>query len=95
MADDITLAELGRRIDRVAQDVREDIAVLTSRQEQYVLQRVYAAEQQLLQLRITQLEQRVKEGEDQRRATTRWIVAAIVVPTLTALSTLILPLVVT
>lgn len=97
MADDISLAELGRRIDAMAHDVREDISGLNARLEQYVLQRVYAAEQTTLQLRISQLELRVKEGEDQRRverdkaeeqrrATSRWIVAAIAVPVLTTIT---------
>lgn len=105
MADDITLAELGRRIEAMARDVHDDLADMRMRQEQYVLQRVYAAEQATLQLRLTQLEQQVKEAQDQRRAdrdkaeeqrrgTSRWLVAAIVVPTLTALATLLLPLVV-
>lgn len=104
MADDITNAELARRLDAFAREVREDIAGLNTRLEQYVLGRVYAAEQQVTNLRIAQLEARAKEvedsrraerqqNEDQRRATSRWIVAAIVVPVLTTIATLLLSLV--
>ena len=80
MADDVTNAELARRLDSFARDVRDDLADLVRRLDQYVLQAVYNAEKTALTGQMQTLTQQVKENEDRRRADRRWVVSAIVLP---------------
>lgn len=80
MADEVSNAELARRLGQLADDVRGDFAEVFRRMDSYVLREVYAAEKDGRDRRIDALEQKVREAEDQRRALVRWVVGAILVP---------------
>ena len=90
--DDITNAELARRLDQFGRDVREDLADLSRRMDAYVLREVYQAERLAMETRITVLEGRVRDGEEQRRGMTRWLISAVVIPAVALVVTIILNL---
>lgn len=78
--DDITNAELARRLDSMRRDFHDDITEISRRMDSYVLREVYAAERLAMETRIGVLEARVKDGEEQRRTLIRWFITAIVFP---------------
>jgi ribosomal protein S28E/S33 len=88
VADEVTNAELARRLERV----HDDISGISHRLDQYVLREVYRAEMEGRDTRLGALEQRVREGEDQRRALVRWVIGAVVVPTVVLLAQIVLAL---
>lgn len=92
MADEITNAELARRLEDFRRNVHEDLSDISRRLDQYVLQAVYQAEQAGRDRRIDALEQQIKNGEEQRRTLVRWVVGAIVVPAVVLLAQVILAL---
>lgn len=86
--DDITNAELARRLDAFRRDVHDDLAEIGRRMDSYVLREVYAAERLADQGRIGVLESRVKDGEDQRRTLTRWLITSVVFPSVLLIVTI-------
>lgn len=80
MADEITNAELARRLDAMHRDVHDDLGEIRRQLAQYVLQAVYAADMAGRDRRIEALERDVKAAEEQRRMLVRWVVSALVVP---------------
>ena len=92
MADDITNAELARRLEQFRRDVHEDLADIGRRMDAYVLREVYQAERLAMETRITVLEGRVRDGEEQRRGMTRWLISAVVIPTVVLIVTVFLNL---
>jgi hypothetical protein len=88
VADEITNAELGRRLDRV----HDDLGDIKHQLAQYVLQAVYQAEMAARDRRIDALEGSVKATEEQRRTLVRWVVASIVMPTVVLLAQIVLAL---
>ncbi|WP_330438827.1 hypothetical protein OHB44_28050 [Micromonospora sp. NBC_00821] len=78
--DDITNAELARRLDSMRRDFHDDFAEISRRMDSYVLREVYAAERLAMETRVGVLEARVKDGEEQRRTLTRWLISAVVFP---------------
>lgn len=92
MADDITNAELARRLESFRRDVHDDLADIGRRMDSYVLREVYQAERSAMETRIGVLEARIKDGEDQRRTQSRWLLGTIAMPIVTLIVTIILNL---
>lgn len=84
--EEMTIAELARRLDNVALDVRADLAEITRRLDLYVLREVYAAEQKSIDSRISNLELRWREADDQRRSDRRWLIAGVILPLMSLLA---------
>lgn len=80
MSDDVTNAELARRLEHFHRDLHGDLQEVKQQLAQYVLQAVYNAEMAGRDKAFAALEARVKEAEDQRRTLLRWAIGAIVVP---------------
>lgn len=92
MPGEITNAELARRLESVHHELHDDLADIKHQLAQYVLQAVYHAEMRDRDRRVDALEQRVKDGEDQRRQLARWLIGAIVVPAVVLLAQIVLAL---
>lgn len=92
MADEITNAELARRLDDFRSNIHDDLSDIKRQLAQYVLEAVYRAEMAGRDRRMDALEQRVKDGEEQRRTLVRWLIGAIVVPAVVLLVQIILAL---
>ena len=92
MADEVSNAELARRLDDFRRNVHDDLSDISRRLDQYLLQAVYHAEMQGRDARVAALEQRVKDGEEQRRQLARWLIGAIVVPAVVLLAQIVLAL---
>jgi len=90
--DEITNAELARRLDDFRRDIRDDLAEIKNRQDQYVLREVYAADQRALNAKVDTLDRRQDATEEQSRTARRWIVTAIVVPAIVLVVQVILAL---
>lgn len=84
--DEMSIAELARRLDNVALDVRADLAEITRRLDLYVLREVYAAEQKSIDSRIVNLEMRWREADEQRRSDRRWLIAGVILPLMSLLA---------
>ncbi|MGN9802076.1 hypothetical protein [Micromonospora sp. L32] len=90
--DDITNAELARRLDSFRRDVHDDLADISRRMDAYVLREVYQAERVTTETRIAVLERRVEQGDEQRRAMTRWLISAVIIPVVAVVVTVFLNL---
>lgn len=90
MVDDVSNAELARRLDSFQRDVHADLGEIIRRMDSYVLREVYTEAKARQEDRLAALEQRVKDGEEQRRQHLRWLVGAIVVPTVVLVVQLVL-----
>ncbi|MEU8329810.1 hypothetical protein [Micromonospora sp. NPDC048839] len=90
--DDITNAELARRLDAFRRDVHDDLSDISRRMDAYVLREVYQAERLADQTRIGVLERRVDQGDEQRRAQSRWLISAVIIPTVALVATVVLNL---
>lgn len=84
--ENITNAEIVRRLETFALDVRGDLAEITRRLDLYVLREVYAAEQKSIETRIYSLELRWREADEQRRSDRRWLIAGVVLPLMSLLA---------
>lgn len=89
MADEPSLGELGRLIQALRGDVRDDMAQINSRLDRLVSADVYAVEKAAIIKAIEDLAKGVQEVQRQRQAdadrvtqTRRWLVASVVVPLL-------------
>ena len=81
MADqEVTNAELGRRIDAFSKSVHEDLAELRQQLTQYVLREVYQAEKRASDDRIAGLQKRLDDAEERRRADRRWLIGTVTLP---------------
>jgi hypothetical protein len=92
VSDEITNAELARQLESLHRELHDDLSDIKHQLAQYVLQAVYHAEMQGRDRRVDVLEKRVADGEDQRRTLVRWLIGAIVVPTVMLLAQIILAL---
>lgn len=90
--DDITNAELARRLDEIRRDVHDDFADIRRRMDSYVLREVYQAERAASETRINTLERRMDTSEQQRRTLMQWLISAVVIPTVALIVTVILNL---
>lgn len=83
---EITNRELARRLESFALDVRGDLAEITRRLDLYVLREVYAAEQKATETRISNLERRWHDADEQRRSDRRWLIAGVILPLMSLLA---------
>jgi hypothetical protein len=90
--DEITNAELGRQLEALHRELHDDLGDIKRQLAQYVLQAVYNAEMAARDRRIDGLERDVKAAEEQRRTLVRWVVSAIVVPSVVLLAQIVLAL---
>lgn len=78
--DEPSLGELGRLIQALRTDVRDDLAQLNTRLDQVVPLNVYAIEKGAIIDRVTALE-RARAGDAERViALRRWLIGAVIVP---------------
>ncbi|WP_031516760.1 hypothetical protein [Streptomyces sp. NRRL F-5123] len=80
MADDLTLGELGRRLDDRIADVRDDIAAIGRRVDGRVAQDVYQVQHEAVLARLTALETLRTQDAARVAGTRRWLIGAVVVP---------------
>lgn len=92
MGDEVSNAELDRRLASFQRDVRQDFAEIFRRMDTYVLREVYQAEKGRLEDRIAALERQAKEGEDTRRSDRKWLISAVLIPVAVVLVQIILAL---
>lgn len=97
--DDITNAELARRLDAMRHDNHEDFAELNRRMDSYVLREVYLADQRLTEARMQAIErdviavrQMITTAEDRRIADRRLVVGAVISAVLALIVQLVLSL---
>ena len=80
MADEPTLGELGRLIQALRGDVRDDLAQLNHRLDRVVPMDVYTVEKNQMNQRVTALEQQREKDAERVTATRRWLIGAVVLP---------------
>jgi hypothetical protein len=90
--DEVTNAELARRLEDFGRIVHKDLSEISRRLDQYVLEAVYRAEMGGRDRRLDELERAVKAAEEQRRTLTRWVISAVVVPAVVLLVQILLAL---
>lgn len=97
MADDLTLGELGRQLERSLSDIKDDLHQLASRLDGKVSADVLRLEQAAQDERHNALLEQVKTMRAERDAdakrlqdTRRWLVGVVVVPVLAVLLPLLL-----
>lgn len=90
MTDEISSSELGRRLDDLSRDMKEDLAEILRRQDAYVLREVYAVERRASDARLDHLERQIQNAEEQRKQLFRWVISAVIVPTVALIVTVVL-----
>ncbi|MGW7283930.1 hypothetical protein ACWGH4_00265 [Streptomyces sp. NPDC054847] len=87
MADEPSLGELGRLIQLLRGDIRDDMAQINSRLDRMVSTDVYTVEKAGLTKDIADLAKKVEGFETQRSAdadrvtqTRRWLLASVIIP---------------
>ena len=89
MADEPSLGELGRLIQLMRGDIRDDMALINARLDRMVSTDVYGVEKAALERMIADLKKDVESVQAQRLAdgervtqTRRWLFASVIVPVL-------------
>ncbi|MFE9491413.1 hypothetical protein ACFYNF_34085 [Streptomyces sp. NPDC006641] len=89
MADEPSLGELGRLIQLMRGDIRDDMAQINSRLDRMVSTDVYGVEKAALEREIAEVKKDVESMQAQRTAdaervtqTRRWVFASVVIPVL-------------
>lgn len=89
MPDEPSLGELGRLIQALRGDVREDMAAINSRLDKLVSAEVYAVEKAAMAKDIADLQKDIEKINEQRTQdslrvtqTRRWVVASVIIPLL-------------
>ncbi|MCW6003846.1 hypothetical protein K1W54_04515 [Micromonospora sp. CPCC 205371] len=97
MADEVSNAELARRLGDFATDVRGDFAEVFRRLDSYVLREVYHAEKAATEVRLAALEVKIGEerqarvlAEERQRAAVRWWWSAVLIPTIALITSIVL-----
>ncbi|MFD6275848.1 hypothetical protein ACFWFI_09775 [Streptomyces sp. NPDC060209] len=78
MADEPSNGELGRLIQALRDDVREDLGNLNGRLDTFVSQDVYTIEKTQLGARVTTLETKREQDADRLVATRRWMIGVVI-----------------
>lgn len=78
MADEPTNGELGRLIEALRSDMREDLGGLNQRLDRVVPLDVYAIEKQQITKRLDDLETARKDEAAKLTATRRWMVGTVI-----------------
>lgn len=76
--DEPTNGELGRLIQSLRDDVREDLGHLNQRLDKVVPLDVYSIEKNTLTARITALEAAREKDADRLTATRRWVIGTVI-----------------
>ncbi|WP_093803905.1 hypothetical protein [Streptomyces sp. Wb2n-11] len=89
MADEPSLGELGRLIQLMRGDIRDDMAQINSRLDRMVSTDVYGVEKAALEREIADLKKDVESVQTERNTdrervtqTRRWLFASVIVPVL-------------
>jgi hypothetical protein len=97
VADEITNAELARRLDSFHRDVQDDLANLNRRLDAFVLREVYAADRTLTETRLTSLDARIADekrarelAEERQRVSVRWWWSAVLIPIIALITSIVL-----
>lgn len=90
MTAEFSNSELARRLDDLSRDMKEDLSEILRRQDAYVLREVYAVERRASDLRLDNLERQIQNAEEQRKALVRWLISAVIVPTVALIVTIVL-----
>lgn len=80
MPEEVTNAELARRLDYLRGDVREDLKAIKEQLSHLVPREVYDAQRAETERRVGTLELAEKARVEQRRADVRWLIAAVALP---------------
>lgn len=80
MSDEPTLGELGRLIQALRGDMRDDLAQLNTRLDKVVPMDVYTVEKNQITDRVTALESQREKDAERMTATRRWLIGAVVLP---------------
>lgn len=83
---------IGREIRQLREDLKDDLGDIKAKLVELLPREVYTANHEALKHRVSTLEAEVKRAEDERTATRRWLITAIVVPIVTVTVTIILAL---
>ncbi|MFJ8446824.1 hypothetical protein [[Kitasatospora] papulosa] len=78
MADEPSNGELGRLIQALRDDVREDLGNLNGRLDTFVSQDVYTIEKAQLGSRVTALETQREKDVDRLVTTRRWMIGVVI-----------------
>lgn len=78
MADEPTNGELGRLIESLRTDMREDMGLLNQRLDKVVPMDVYTIEKTTLSNRVAALEKSRETDADKLTATRRWMVGTVI-----------------
>ncbi|MDQ0795564.1 hypothetical protein [Streptomyces sp. B1I3] len=78
MADEPSNGELGRLIQALRDDVREDLGNLNGRLDSFVSQDVYTIEKTQINARVTTLETQRERDADRIVATRRWMIGVVI-----------------
>jgi len=92
MADEVTNAELARRLSEYQREMREDIHELRGAFNSYVLEKVYQAERLADNARFEKLDSEVRAAKEYRQNQVKFIVGAIIVPVTLAIVSIALNL---
>ena len=80
MPDEPTLGELGRLIQALRGDMRDDLAQLNTRLDKVVPMDVYTVEKNQITDRVAALESQREKDAERMTATRRWLIGAVVLP---------------
>ncbi|MFC9248057.1 hypothetical protein ACFT7S_29755 [Streptomyces sp. NPDC057136] len=78
MADEPSNGELGRLIQALRDDVREDLGNLNGRLDSFVSQDVYTIEKTQIDSRVATLETKREQDADRLVATRRWMIGVVI-----------------
>ncbi|MCX4504339.1 hypothetical protein [Streptomyces anulatus] len=78
MADEPSNGELGRLIQSLRDDVREDLGNLNGRLDAVVPRDVYTIEKEQIASRVTALETQREKDTDRVTATRRWMIGVVI-----------------
>ncbi|GAA2985417.1 hypothetical protein [Streptomyces fulvorobeus] len=78
MADEPSNGELGRLIQSLRDEMREDLGNLNGRLDSFVSQDVYTIEKTQLGARVTTLETKREQDADRLVATRRWMIGVVI-----------------
>lgn len=81
---------IGREIRQLREDIRDDLGEIKAQLSQLLPREVYTAHHEAIKTRVSKLESDLDALETRGTATRRWIVTAVVVPTVTMIVTIVL-----
>ena len=80
MDDQVSNAELARRLQDLTDMLREDIAEIRQAHASFVVKEVYEARHERVRAEVSDLGKRMDQEAEQRRTLSRWVVGSVVLP---------------